>query len=102
MASFSQEKKPPQNPGRFTDALWQAAQSTLERLRSAPQTTSTAEMIDQQLQQLGSDLRQASQRQGEIRALLNEDDQRSASLTTLLAEIAAEQQHTICGNASTA
>ena len=49
-------------------------------------------MIDQQLQQLGSDLRQASQRQGEIRALLNEDDQRSASLTTLLAEIAAEQQ----------
>jgi exonuclease SbcC len=74
------------------DTLWQAAQSTLEQLRSAPQTSSSAEMIDQQLQQLGSDLRQASQRQGEIRALLNEDDQRRAGLSSLLVEIAAEQQ----------
>ena len=74
------------------DTLWQAAQSTLQQLRSAPQTSSSAELIDQQLQQLGSDLRQASQRQGEIRALLNEDDQRRAGLSTLLAEIAAEQQ----------
>jgi exonuclease SbcC len=75
------------------EALWQAAQATLQQLHAAPQTDNNADMIDQQLQQLGNDLRQASQRQGEIRALVSEDDQRRTGLTTLLAEIAVQQQH---------
>jgi hypothetical protein len=75
------------------EALWQAAQTTLQQLHAAPQTDNNADMIDQQLQQLGNDLRQASQRQGEIRALVSEDDQRRTGLTTLLAEIAVQQQH---------
>lgn len=71
--------------------LLAAADAQLQRLNTAVQTELTLAQLDEQLQALQLELRELSQRQGELRAQLQADDARRSSQQALFAEIAAQQ-----------
>nr|WP_315974706.1 AAA family ATPase [Pseudomonas sp. 5P_3.1_Bac2] len=72
-------------------ALQQAAQQQWQALQAAPATQLSAEQLAAQLAELAEQLKQLSQRQGEIRAQLQGDDQRRVSQQSLFAEIEQQQ-----------
>ncbi|WXL24841.1 AAA family ATPase [Ectopseudomonas mendocina] len=72
-------------------ALRQSAQQQLNALQASPATDYSAEQLDQQLAGLAEQLRQISQRQGEIRAQLSGDDARRAGQQSLFAAIEQKQ-----------
>lgn len=72
-------------------ALRQSAQQQLQALQASPGTELSTEQLDQQLAGLAEQLRQLSQRQGEIRAQLQGDDQRRVSQQSLFAQIEQQQ-----------
>lgn len=69
-----------------------AALQDLERLQAEPHGELPLEELDQQLQTLATQLRELGQRQGEIRAQLQGDDNRRASQQSLFAEIARQEE----------
>jgi exonuclease SbcC len=72
-------------------ALHQSAYQQLHVLQAAPATELSAEQLDEQLTVLGEQLKQLSQRQGEIRAQLHSDDVRRDSQKSLFAAIEKQQ-----------
>ncbi|KRW62552.1 AAA family ATPase [Pseudomonas sp. TTU2014-080ASC] len=72
-------------------ALRQSAQQQLHTLQASPVTELSAEQLDEQLAGLAEQLRQISQRQGEIRAQLSGDDARRAGQQSLFAAIEQKQ-----------
>src|SRR5690606_5858593 len=72
-------------------ALLAAAEAQLQRLAEAPQSELSLEQLDEQMQALQLQLRELSQRQGELRAQLQADDARRSSQQALFAEIAAQE-----------
>lgn len=71
--------------------LLAAADAQLQRLNTAVQTELTLAQLDEQLQALQLELRELSQRQGELRAQLQADEARRSSQQALFAEIAAQE-----------
>lgn len=71
--------------------LLAAADAQLQQLNAAPQTELTLSQLDEQLQALQVQLRELSQRQGELRAQLQADDARRSSQQALFAEIATQE-----------
>lgn len=69
-----------------------AAAQDVERLRAEPHGELPLEELDLQLQALAAQLRELGQRQGEIRAQLQGDDNRRASQQSLFADIAKQEQ----------
>lgn len=69
-----------------------AAAQDVERLQAEPHGELPLEELDQQLQALVTQLRELGQRQGEIRAQLQGDDNRRASQQSLFAEIARQEE----------
>jgi len=69
-----------------------AAAQNVERLQAEPHGEMPLEELDQQLQALAMQLRELGQRQGEIRAQLQGDDNRRASQQSLFAEIARQEE----------
>ena len=69
-----------------------AATQDVERLQAEPHGEQPLEELDQQLQALATQLRELGQRQGEIRAQLQGDDNRRASQQSLFAEIARQEE----------
>ncbi|MDH1009917.1 AAA family ATPase [Pseudomonas nicosulfuronedens] len=69
-----------------------AAAQDVERLQAEPHGELPLEELDQQLQALATQLRELGQRQGEIRAQLQGDDNRRASQQSLFAEIARQEE----------
>ncbi|MDF3867850.1 SbcC/MukB-like Walker B domain-containing protein [Pseudomonas denitrificans (nom. rej.)] len=69
-----------------------AATQDVERLQAEPHGELPLEELDQQLQALATQLRELGQRQGEIRAQLQGDDNRRASQQSLFAEIARQEE----------
>lgn len=69
-----------------------AATRDVERLQAEPHGEQALEELDQQLQALATQLRELGQRQGEIRAQLQGDDNRRASQQSLFAEIARQEE----------
>jgi exonuclease SbcC len=72
-------------------ALQLSSAHQLAQLQALPQSALSPEQLDEQLQTLSVRLRELTQRQGEIRALLQGDDGRRQNLRSLFAEIAAKQ-----------
>jgi exonuclease SbcC len=72
-------------------ALRQSAQQQLQALQASPGTELSTAQLDQQLAGLAEQLRQVSQRQGEIRAQLQGDDQRRVSQQSLFTQIEQQQ-----------
>lgn len=72
--------------------LLAAADAQLQQLNAAPQTELTLAELDEQLQALHGEVRQLSQRQGELRAQLQADDARRSSQQALFAEIEAQER----------
>jgi exonuclease SbcC len=73
-------------------ALKASSEQALALLQAAPPTALSREQLDEQLLQLGSELKILSQRQGEIRGQLQGDEQRRQSQQSLFAEIAAQAE----------
>ncbi|WP_395503334.1 AAA family ATPase [Ectopseudomonas mendocina] len=71
--------------------LLAAADAQLQRLNTAVQTELTLAQLDEQLQALQLELRELSQRQGELHAQLQADEARRSSQQALFAEIAAQE-----------
>jgi exonuclease SbcC len=71
--------------------LLAAADAQVQQLNAAPQTELTLSQLDEQLQALQVQLRELSQRQGELRAQLQADDARRSSQQALFAEIATQE-----------
>ncbi|QRY79224.1 AAA family ATPase [Pseudomonas sp. PDNC002] len=71
--------------------LHTAAAQDVERLQVEPRGELSLEELDQQLQALAIQLRELGQRQGEIRAQLQGDDNRRASQQSLFAQIARQE-----------
>lgn len=69
-----------------------AAAQDVERLQAEPHGELPLEELDLQLQALAAQLRELGQRQGEIRAQLQGDDNRRASQQSLFADIAKQEQ----------
>ncbi|KAF1066342.1 MAG: Nuclease SbcCD subunit C [Pseudomonas citronellolis] len=72
--------------------LRSAATQTVERLQAEPHGELPLEELDLQLQALATQLRELGQRQGEVRAQLQGDDNRRASQQSLFAEIARQEE----------
>lgn len=72
-------------------ALQLASAQALEQLQATPQTERSSEQLAEHWQQLNEQLRQLSQRQGEIRGQLRDDAARRDGQQALFAEIAAKQ-----------
>ncbi len=72
--------------------LRDAAIRDVERLQGEPHGELPLEELDRQLQALATQLRELGQRQGEIRAQLQGDDNRRASQQSLFADIARQEQ----------
>lgn len=72
-------------------ALRASAEQALADLRAAPRTDADAAQLDARLAELGAALRSLTQRQGEIRAQLQGDEQRRQSQQALFATIAAQE-----------
>ncbi len=70
-----------------SQALHAASSGTLAQLQATPATELDAEQLDEQLRSLNEQLKQLSQRQGEIRAQLHGDATRRASQQALFAAI---------------
>jgi len=71
--------------------LLAAAEAQLQQLSTTPQTELSLGELDEQLQVLHSEVRELSQRQGELRAQLQADDARRSSQQALFAEIEAQE-----------
>lgn len=69
-----------------------AAAQDVERLQAEPHGERPLEELDLQLQALAAQLRELGQRQGEIRAQLQGDDNRRASQQSLFADIARQEE----------
>ena len=69
-----------------------AATQDVERLQAEPHGELPLEELDQQLLALATQLRELGQRQGEIRAQLQGDDNRRASQQSLFADIARQEE----------
>ncbi|WP_287027831.1 AAA family ATPase [Pseudomonas sp. UBA6310] len=72
-------------------ALRASAEQALADLRAAPRTDADAAQLDARLAELGAALRSLTQRQGEIRAQLQGDEQRRQNQQALFAAIAAQE-----------
>src|SRR5690606_33789865 len=72
-------------------AFLQEAERQLVELQAHPVGGLEREVLEEQLQQLASELKALSQRQGEIRAQLSADEQRRQSQQSLFAEINKQQ-----------
>ncbi|MBD7977779.1 SbcC/MukB-like Walker B domain-containing protein [Serpens gallinarum] len=72
-------------------AFLQEAERQLVELQAHPVGGLEREVLEEQLQQLASELKALSQRQGEIRAQLSADEQRRQSQQSLFAEIDKQQ-----------
>ncbi|WP_286785174.1 MULTISPECIES: AAA family ATPase [Pseudomonas] len=72
-------------------ALRASAEQALADLRAAPKTDADAAQLDARLAELDAALRSLTQRQGEIRAQLQGDEQRRQSQQALFATIAAQE-----------
>lgn len=72
-------------------ALRASAEQALAALRGAPKTHADATQLDARLAELGAALRSLTQRQGEIRAQLQGDEQRRQNQQALFAAIATQE-----------
>ncbi|MDO8695871.1 MAG: SbcC/MukB-like Walker B domain-containing protein, partial [Pseudomonas sp.] len=72
-------------------ALKVASEQSVAQLLATPQTQLSRGLLDEQLQRLQSLSKTLNERQGELRAQLQGDEQRRQSLQALFAEIGAKQ-----------
>ncbi|MDO9321737.1 MAG: exonuclease subunit SbcC, partial [Pseudomonas sp.] len=72
-------------------ALKVASEQTVAQLLASPQTQLSRGLLDEQLQRLQSLSKTLNERQGELRAQLQGDEQRRQSLQALFAEIGVKQ-----------